>query len=325
MRYIITEEYDGKTVKEYLFSRLGLSHAFVTRLKKRPEGIMLCGAHATVRAILRAGDTLDILYDDTSDDMNENIVPCRMPLDILYEDDDVIVCNKPPHMPTHPSHGHFEDTLANGLAAYFEERGKPFVFRAVNRIDSDTSGAVLVAKHKHAASVLSGQLSRGEIKKRYLAVLRGELPNDSGSIERNIGRARESIIFREIKTDGSGDYALTRYDVLARYESHGSKMTAVLAEPVTGRTHQLRVHFSGEGCPIVGDTLYPVREGAMDGRTDSEDASGNDAPIDRQALHAAALSFLSVSGGERITVTAPVPEDIRGILPVGFEFDYRLK
>lgn len=354
MRYTVTAEQDGMTVKEFLFGNLGFSRAAVTRLKKRDGGITVGGKHATVRNVLRSGDELVLLYEDGSEDVNGKILPVPMKLDILYEDGNVIACGKPPFQPTHPSHGHYDDTLANGLAAYFVSRGIPFVFRAVCRLDADTSGVVLVAKNKPSAAALSRQLAAHKLKKEYIAVLRGTLESDEGEICGNIGRIEQSVIFREVKHDGSGAYALTRYRVLHRYELFGRPYTAVLAEPVTGRTHQLRVHFDSIGHTILGDRLYPVsgkalksilrsREQCGEKTAEMEICSGGIAApagiygvsetypddasdmrcfgdagaaelIRRQALHAAAISFELPDGG-RIRVRSPLPDDILSVLP----------
>lgn len=363
MRYVITEEQDGTTVKDFLFGTLGFSRAAVTRLKKRENGITVGGSHATVRAVLRSGDELVLRYEDSGGDFSRNILPVPMKLDILYEDDNVIACGKPPFQPTHPSHGHYDDTLANGLASYFALRGIPFVFRAVSRLDADTSGVVLAAKNKPAAAALSRQMYAKTVKKEYIAVLRGTLESDKGEICGNIGRIAQSVIFREVKRDGSGAYALTRYRVLCRYELSGHPYTAVLAEPVTGRTHQLRVHFDSIGHTILGDRLYPVTDEAIQnilcsrvmngsesdalvnlkdyaesgagalhlnsyaglgggthifddsvsGCADSRKA-GSECLIQRQALHAAAISF-DLPNGERIKVRSPLPDDILAVLP----------
>lgn len=361
MRYVITEEQDGTTVKDFLFGTLGFSRAAVTRLKKRENGITVRGSQATVRAVLRSGDELVLRYEDGEEDVIGNILPVQMPLDILYEDGNVIACGKPPFQPTHPSHGHYNDTLANGLASYFALRGIPFVFRAISRLDADTSGVVLVAKNKPAAAALSRQMYAKTVKKEYIAVLRGTLESDKGEICRNIGRIAQSVIFREVKRDGSGAYALTRYRVLCRYELSGHPYTAVLAEPVTGRTHQLRVHFDSIGHTILGDRLYPVTDEAIqnilrsrvmngsepdvlvnlkdyaesgalhlnsyaglggDTHTSNNSVSvcadsrkaGSECLIQRQALHAAAISF-DLLNGERIQIRSPLPDDILAVLP----------
>ncbi len=286
----------GFTVKE-LLSKNGFSHGFTARLKRLDNGITVNGKHVTVRYTLVEGDVLDIASDDLPQDENEFLTPTKMPLDIIFEDDDIIAVNKPPNMATHPSIGHFDDTLANGLAYYFSSRGKPFVFRAVNRLDRDTSGVVLVAKNRIFAAKLSALMRDGHIKKTYLAVLNGRLPQVSGEINAPIRRREKSIMLREV-CDGSSDgakNAVTVYETL--YSSDSASV--VRAEPVTGRTHQLRVHFSHLGAPIVGDAFYGSAETSP---------TWLDSEISRQALHAASLE---INFGDRsLRLDAALPPDM---------------
>lgn len=350
MRYIIDDKFSGMLLREYLRGVLGLSHGTLTVLKKDPRGILLNGEHATVRAVLSAGDELSLALEDAESALQ--LQPVDLPVDVLYEDGACVVCSKPPFMPTHPSHGHYTDTLANALAFRYAERGVPFVFRAVNRLDSGTSGAVLVARSRAAAAIFGQAMQSGGIGKVYLALLRGEGLPDSGVINAPIARLRESIILRGVAADG--DRALTRYRCICTCTVGGERCTAVLAEPITGRTHQLRVHFSHIGHPIYGDTLYPVREGLLDALTRRRE-TGEELPqaetegalIDRQALHAALLCFdtpvgltgetddestdgarggaaergrtaprtgFAVRHGTRVRVSAPLPDDIRVLL-----------
>lgn len=287
MRIVISSEYDGMLLREYLRSVMRLSRAEITELKKRDDGIVLNGKHVTVRAVLRSGDELVLSREDLVS--SEGVIPVQLPLDILYEDDDVIALNKPPFMPTHPSHEHQSDTLANALAYYFETKGVPFVFRAVNRLDRDTSGVVLVAKNKNAAFFLARQISEFNVVKKYIAIVNGEL-SGSGVIEGNIRRVMEGKMERGVFSDGQ--YALTEYEVLSVKDG----VSALLVTPKTGRTHQIRVHLSHIGHPIIGDTLYGGENGSE--------------LISRQALHAHSLTFSLPSNNETITVTAPLPDDI---------------
>ena len=327
MRYTISKTHDGKILKNFLYGYLGLSHAEVTHLKNQENGIMLNGKHATVRAYLKGGDILDIMYEDKFSDMNEKLIPVKMPLDILYEDDSLILCNKPAFVPTHPSHGHTADTLANGLAGYFGEKGIPFVFRAVNRLDSETSGVVLVAKNRPAAAEMSRRMMSGQIKKEYLAVLHGKFEDtlaDTGEIIANIGRCEKSVILREVKPEGCGDFAITRYRKLIEYEIDGAVYTLVRASPVTGRTHQLRVHFAYIGHPIVGDHLYASGSNPENPEMSSfseYDVINGRKIIERQALHALSLNFVIYRENKNIAVYAPVPEDMIKILPEGFSLE----
>lgn len=291
------------SVKTYLHTVLHLSGAQVTALKKDPRGILANGAHVTVRYILQCGDVLSLADRDA--DSSDNIVPVPMPLDIVYEDDAILVLNKPPYVPTHPSHGHYDDTLANGLAHLFETRGMPFVFRSCSRLDRDTSGLVTVAKTRAAAYHFQRAHTRGEIEKEYVAVLAGHLTPASGEIGGCIRRERDSVITR-IVTEDDGDPALTRYRVLAYGTApDGRPLSYVLAQPVTGRTHQLRVHFAHLGCPILGDFLY--------GRE-------HDPLIGRQALHCRKTAFAHPISGRHMTLYAALPDDFAALLPLFCEY-----
>ncbi len=288
MEYIIDSLWEGKSIKEYLFSFLRLSRAQVVLLKKKERGILLNGERRFVTFLLHEKDRLFLDLED--DACNENIVLWDVPLEILHEDEDLICINKPAGMPTHPSMHHYSDTLANALASYYAKKGIPFIFRAVNRLDKDTSGIVLVAKNKHTSAQLSEQIFNRKVDKRYIAVLDGELATETGTIQKNIVRANDSMMLR--RTDEfSGEYALTTYKVLAR--SNG--LTIVEAIPHTGRTHQLRVHFASIGHPISGDSLY----------------GGSDRGLSRQALHAIRLNFLHPRNLKEFSVRAPLPEDFR--------------
>ncbi len=290
MKLNIPKEYEKRTLKEFLYEKLNISRGTLTKLKKLPEGIILNGERVTVRAVLAEGDILSLQLDDGEADENEYVIPSGECPPILYEDEAVIAFEKPYGMPTHTSHDHLEGCLANAVCAYFKSQGKPFVFRAVNRLDLDTSGIVLVAKNRYYASLLSRSLMNGEFDKSYIAVLDGVVPSE-GEIEGYISRCSDSIIKRQlsdIETEGS-DYSKTVY----RRISCANEKSAVLATPVTGRTHQLRLHFSSIGAPICGDFLYGCES----------------ADIKRQALHAYSLTFPSPVAG-RITVKSNIPEDM---------------
>lgn len=293
MKITVTNEYDGKTVYNVLRA-CGASGTLIKRIKTRSHGLTINGEDVTVRAVVHIGDTVFADDADSYEDENEYVFPSDIPLDIIYEDEAVFVINKPSGMPTHTSHGHYTDTLANALCAEYRRRGLPFVFRAVNRLDADTSGAVLLAKSKLSACVLSREMVAGNIKKTYIAVLDGELSTPCGSTEKIVSyirRRSDTIILREsvpITQEQDGDYAETLYTCLHK----GSGRTIVTATPVTGRTHQLRVHFASIGHPITGDDMY----------------GGSREHIGRQALHAYMLDF--TSSDSYVTVKAPIPSDI---------------
>lgn len=294
MRFHIEREAAGKTVKEFLYGALRFSRAQVTRLKKIEQGILLNGEHVTVRAVLTEGDKLDLQIEGLPEEQNEQILPCKGDFGILFEDDSILLASKPPKMPTHPTHGHYEDTLANAVAYYMREKGENWRFRAVNRLDRDTSGMVLIAKTGLAAAILSSDMENRRIRKEYFAILCGCPDPLCGVIDKNIRRERESIITRCICPPDEGERAVTEYETLERF----GDLSLVRAMPMTGRTHQLRVHFASIGCPILGDDLY--------GKSDPR--------IARQALHAAKLHFFHPMTGEEMTAEAPLPDDMLTVL-----------
>ena len=295
MDFLIEKKNDGITVLDFLRRDVGISAAMLRHLKFISDGITVDGSHVTVRHILRAGEILSIKSEDS--EPSEHIIPSDIGLDIAYEDRDLVVPDKPPFMPTHPSHGHFDDTVANALCHKYSGEGRPFVFRPVNRLDRNTSGLVIIARNRMAASKLTASMKRGEIKKSYIAVLDGALPytDDEQVIDTFIKRTDASIIVRRVcGGEEGGDRAVTRYRVIYSNASH----SVVAATPVTGRTHQLRVHFAHIGAPIVGDDMYG-------------EASEH---IARHALHAAHLSFPHPSTNETVRLTSPLPKDMQELL-----------
>ena len=204
-------------------------------------------------------------------------------------------------MPTHPSRDHHGDTLADALAYRYRDSSLPFVFRPINSLDRNTSGLTLIARNRISAAKLSDSMRTGRIKKRYLAILDGVPPEKSGTIKTHIRRTAESIIVREVCDESDGDYALTRYTLLAERDGR----SLVLASPETGRTHQLRVHFAHIGCAILGDDMYG---GASD-------------LIERHALHAALLSFPHPSDDRELTLLAPLPDDMKELATRLFDID----
>ena len=300
MIYKISAEENGKTVKDILRYGVGLSLAFTKQLKFLDNGIMLNGERVTVRKIVHEGD---LLFLATEDVQKEGILtPTALPLDIVYEDEYIVLPNKSADMPTHPSHNHRGDTLADALAYKYQQEGFPFVFRAISRLDRNTSGILLIAKDRISASHLSSSMKNGNITKKYIAILDGELPYDEGIIDTYIKRENESIIFRKVCSENEGgDRAITKYKVLSRKNGY----SLVLASPITGRTHQLRVHFAHAGAAILGDDMYG-------------DASSF---ISRHALHALSLSFPHPHTQENMTISAPPSEDMAKLITDFFEED----
>lgn len=309
MTYTIPAAYEGQPLRSYLMRELHLSHRLLSRLKSMPQGIVLDGQPVTVRAILHEGAVLSLAVEDEAQNAG-HIVPSGVMPSVLYEDSDLIVCNKSGDMPTHPSHGHFDDTLANALASYDLARmGNALPFRPINRLDRETSGVVLIARNALAAARLSCEMQDKRIQKTYLALLDGHVPA-SGTVDAPIRRAQPSIILREVcSPDAQGaQSARTHYRTVAQWLSEdGRPRSLVVAIPETGRTHQLRLHFAHLGAPILGDGLYGSHAGKDCGDT-------SECPP-RQMLHALSLTFAHPTDGAPMCVTAPVPEEMWQYIP----------
>lgn len=291
MRFLVGEKHDGVLLRSYLKGTCGVSERLLTRLKQHPAGILVNGEHVTVRRILKTGDVVEIAERDEVP--QEAFRREDLPFGILYEDDALLVVDKPPRMPTHPSNGHDGDTLANALAWHFAQRGEPFVFRPVSRLDRNTSGILTLAKNQYAASLLCEAMKRRELRKTYLALVEGEPPAGAGRLCTGIRRVRPGIVLREVcPPDAPGaECALTDYRVLERY----ANCTLLELTPLTGRTHQLRVQLASVGCPIVGDGLY-----------------GRDEPLlDRHALHAFRLELAHPITGGKLVFESPFPEELK--------------
>ena len=291
MEFLVDQKHDGVLLRSYLKGTCGVSSRLLTQLKKRPEGITVNGNHVTVRYILRAGDLLRVDVDDSVP--REAFPPVELPFTILYEDDDLLIVDKPPNMPTHPSAGHNGDTLANGLTWLFEQRGEPFVFRPVSRLDRNTSGIITLAKNQYAAGILCKAMKAHQIKKTYLAVTEGFPPKESDTVSTGTRRQKEFFVLREVchVDDEGAALTVTAYNVRKRYANHA----LVELHPLTGRTHQIRVHLAYLGCPIVGDDLYG-RESEL---------------ISRHALHATRVELNHPSTGEAMVFESPMPEDLQ--------------
>ena len=288
MEYRITEAHDGKLLRQFLQTDLRLSSKEIKHIKFLENGLTVNGERVTVRRVLKAGDLLCIASEDTE---TAPIKPVDLPIKILYEDAHLVVPAKPADMPTHPSHDHYDDTVANALAYRYAKNGEPFVFRPVNRLDRNTSGLLLIARNRTAAGRLSEAMKSGKIRKSYLAILDGEMPLGEGVIDACLHRTQESIILREVCSPDApdADPSRTEYRVLAVENGH----TLVEAHPITGRTHQLRVHFAYIGHPLTGDDLYGTPSDA----------------IARHALHARTLAFPHPVTNEILKVTAPLADD----------------
>lgn len=293
MEILIDGQYAGRTLLSYLKFTLKISSACITKLKQDEHGLEINGKHVTVRYILKSGDILHVNIDDSFERANQNIEPVDIPLDIIYEDKDLLIINKPPFMPTHPSHNHHSDTLANAVAYLYKTRELPFIFRPVGRLDKNTSGIVVLGKNMPAAAHFTKERQYNRVQKSYIAIVCGEMSEIRGEISTPLKRQAESVIVRTVcNTDDEGAMpSQTFWERL--YAGHG--ISLVRAYPKTGRTHQIRVHLSSIGHPILGDDLY------------GEESQY----IKRHALHAYSSSFTLPFTEQAKTVQASIPADMK--------------
>lgn len=269
---------------------LNCSSAVIRTAKQYPDGILLDGVHATTAQTAQPGQVLSILLSDRE---NGNLVPAEGPLDIVYEDEDILVVNKAAGVAVHPGPGHHDDTLGNFLTNYYKKQGVPFLYRPAHRLDRNTSGLMVIARHAHVQELLKNQLHTGDFRRTYLAVCQGVPEPKEGVIDRPIGRRDGSVLMREVRSDGAS--AVTHYQVM----SVSGNRSLVRLELETGRTHQIRVHMAWLGCPLVGDFLYGVEDKTLIGRT---------------ALHSWKLNMTQPLTGKRLELTAPIPEDMLTLL-----------
>lgn len=290
--YLITPDDSGKKISQFLTEH-GYSSRLRLHLRTTPDCIFIGDTPVFSNHVLENGDVLKVHLIEKKG--SDSIVPVPMKLDILFEDEHILVVNKPAGVPVHPSQGHYGNTLANGIAAYMEQQGVDFVFRAVNRLDRDTSGLLLIAKHMLSSCILSEQVKEHAIHREYAAIVCGQIP-PQGTVNVPIARKADSVIER-IPDFEHGEPAVTHYWTIAYNKKTDLSFIRLLLE--TGRTHQIRVHMKFIGHPLPGDFLYHP-----DYRY-----------INRQALHSAYLRFIHPISGETMEFRAPLPEDMANLFP----------
>jgi len=276
----------GITIKEFLKTQ-SISKAALTDIKFKGGKILVNGKEENVRYSLKNGDRLVVLFPPELPSVG--LIPERLPLDIIFEDEYILIVQKEYGMNTIPSREHPTGSLANALVSYYQEHGIKATTHIVTRLDRDTSGLVLIAKHRHIHHLLSEQQKAGDVKRKYIAFAEGEISPLSDTINDPIGRCSDSIIKREVREDGQT--AITHYRVVAQHVPF-SKLELSLE---TGRTHQIRVHLAYKGHPLLGDDLYGGKRNEMD----------------RQALHCFFLKFTHPVTKQTMTFAIDLPEDMK--------------
>lgn len=287
MKWTITKEHEGMLIRDYLQEIHQFSRRMMIAAKSENGDIRVNGKPQTVRYPLSEGDRLTVLLppEKKGRDMKAEDIP----IEIVYEDNDILVLSKPAGIATMPSLTHRSGTMANGILHYYEKKNIPYTVHVVTRLDRDTSGLMLVAKHRYSHSLLSSAQKEGTIKRRYKAIIHGHLDKKVDIITAPIGREEGSIIKRTVIN--TGKEAVTSYSV----EKELLHDSLVQVELKTGRTHQIRVHFSHLGHPLVGDDLY---------------GGSYQYEMRRQALHCFEMSFVHPFKKKSMTFRLPLPNDM---------------
>jgi 23S rRNA pseudouridine1911/1915/1917 synthase len=314
--HVVSAEEDGWILKRLLQKKLNVSRKLLSRLKYTEQGIMLNGERVYISVPVRNGDVVEIRMEQ---ECSEDILPQPIPFDILFEDDHLLVVNKEAGRIVHPTHGHYTETLANGVVHYWLEQGKNYRFRPVHRLDRETTGVLVIAKNPYVHQHISEQMIAGIVDKKYVALVHGVPSLPEGIIDGPIDRDPEEP-HRRIVTE-TGYSSLTRYWLIETYDQ--ASMVHLKLE--TGRTHQIRVHMTSIGCPLIGDSFYrhsfynALHQDHGDNRVENEadesfcditDIEKLDLSMGRQALHAYELSFIHPILHEQMTFIAPLPSDM---------------
>jgi 23S rRNA pseudouridine1911/1915/1917 synthase len=286
----VEEKDSGRSIKDILRNELGFSKRLRAKLKNEPQLVCLNGAEAAGWIPLKTGDQVTINFPQET----SNFIPENIPISIIFEDDDLLILNKQAGIVCHPTKGHPGHTISNGVQHYIDTNNKEFKIRFINRLDMDTSGVLAIAKNSHSQDAVVKQMKDNQVEKKYLAVVKGVIEKDSGTIDQPIGQPDPLLVNRGVVADG--DESITHFKVVTRYPK-GYSLVELLLE--TGRTHQIRVHLAHLGHPVVGDHLYGENEPFL---------------IERQALHALSLSLKHPVTGKQMVFLAPLPEDMESLI-----------
>lgn len=286
--YEVDSDENGITLRDILYKKLKLSGR-LTRRAKRNKNIFVNNNNISLDSKLRKGDVVKVVMEDECNKFE----PQNIPIDVVYEDLDLLIINKQPFIVVHPTKSHPDNTIANGIANLLLTRQENFKIRFINRLDRDTSGLLMIAKNAFAQQILSKQMQNNVVEKKYLAIVKGRVEKDFGTIDEKIGLTDDEPMIRKVIEDGQR--SITHFEVIERFKD----ATLVRLNLETGRTHQIRVHMKHIGHPLIGDELY---------------GDGDKSLIDRQALHAESLRFLQPRTNEKVFVKAEMPDDIKLLL-----------
>lgn len=289
INYIVDEVDNGDKIRNYLRYKCNLSSRFC-RSAALNKNILVNGEVVKLSYILKAGDRIEI---NLKKEETQDIAAEKMDLNIIYEDSDIIIINKPPNIVVHPTKSHQSGTLANGVLYHFKEKGDSSIVRLVSRLDMNTSGLIIIAKNQFSHMSLQRDMGEGKVDKIYRAICHNEMKSDEGTIDLPIYASEESKPRRII--DARGQRSITHYKVIKKLNGG----TYVELKLETGRTHQIRVHLAYHNCPIFGDNLYGKEEKEY---------------ISRQSLHAYKLRFNHPRTGEEMEFVAPIPDDMSKLL-----------
>lgn len=289
MKYEVKKPDEGLMIKDILKRRMGFSTRLIRKLKLE-GGVSLNRVESKLNVTVRVGDVIKVEFPQEE----SRFEPQDIPLDIVYEDEDLMIINKSPGIVVHPTKGHPVGTIANALMYLMQKRGEVFKIRFVNRLDMDTSGLLIVAKNAFAQEQLQKQMKENLIVKKYLAVVDGVMDSEKGTIDLPIGIVDENAVGRAVTPDGYP--SVTHYKV-RKYLKNGKTLVELTLE--TGRTHQIRVHMSYIGHPVTGDSLYGTAQPEL---------------IGRQALHSYYLGFRHPVTDEWIEIRGELPDDIKNLM-----------
>ncbi len=292
LTFIVDKKYSNKDIATFLLAK-NISHGCISALKREKDGILVNDKLQFTNYLLKENDVVKISLTEKND--YSLIVPKKLDFIKVYEDEDIIVINKPYNMSVHPSFKYFEDSLENGLAYYFLEKKEDVVCHFINRLDKDTTGLVLIAKNRFAANILSQDVKNNKIERKYLALVEKEIKIKKAVIEAPIAREKPESIIRTVDFE-NGKPAITKYKVLNYNKKHN--VSLIELELLTGKTHQIRVHMKYIGHPLVGDKLY--------NKTNTQ--------LNRQALHSYFLRFKHPFNDEILEFKLQLPLDFKKLV-----------